>query len=238
MQLLDLTLPTPQENVALDEALLEATEAGEVTEVLRLWESPQPIVVVGRSSRAHEEVDLPACRRLGVPVLRRASGGAAVVGGPGCLMYGLVLPYAGREHLRLIDELHRHVLGRIRAAIGSLVRGVEHIGICDLAIGGQKFSGNSVRCKRDHFLYHGTVLYGFDLALIERLLKMPPRQPEYRDGRPHREFLANITVSSNDLRRVIAAAFDAAKPLAEWPREQTAELVATRYGQESWNFQR
>src|SRR5262245_499032 len=123
MKLLELTLPTPAENVALDEALLEAVEAGELSDVLRFWESPRPMVVVGRSSRVGSEVDLAACREAGVPVLRRASGGAAVVGGPGCLMYGLVLRYAGREHLRLIDELHRHVLGAIRSAIGSLVSG-------------------------------------------------------------------------------------------------------------------
>jgi lipoate---protein ligase len=238
VKLLDLTLPTPAENVALDEALLEAAEAGELSAVLRFWESRQPIVVVGRSSRVQEEVNLPACRQAGAPIFRRTSGGAAVVAGPGCWMYGIVLPYEGREHLRLIDELHRHVLGIIHSAITSLVAGVEHVGTCDLAISGRKFSGNAVRCKRDHFLYHGTVLYDFDLTLIEQLLKMPPRQPEYRDGRSHGEFLANVGVSGNDLRRVIAAAFDANAPLADWPRERTAELVASRYSQDTWNFQR
>jgi len=52
MKLLDLTLPSPAENLALDEALLDAAEAGEMAdEVLRFWESPQPLVVVGRSSQ-------------------------------------------------------------------------------------------------------------------------------------------------------------------------------------------
>ena len=50
MKLLELTLPTPAENLALDEALLDAAEAGELPdEVLRLWEPSQPLVVVGRS---------------------------------------------------------------------------------------------------------------------------------------------------------------------------------------------
>src|SRR5881394_616969 len=90
MQLLDLTLPSPAENLALDEALLEAAEAGELAgDVLRLWEMPQPAVIVGRSSRLAEEVDAPAVRAAQVPVLRRASGGAAVVVGPGCLMYSV-----------------------------------------------------------------------------------------------------------------------------------------------------
>src|SRR5438067_2221926 len=80
MQLLDLTLPTPAENLALDEALLEAAEAGELTgDILRLWEMPQVAVILGRSSRASDEVDLAAAEAANVPVLRRSSGGAAVV---------------------------------------------------------------------------------------------------------------------------------------------------------------
>jgi hypothetical protein len=56
MQLLELTLPTPAENVALDDALLEQAERGEAAaDVLRLWESPSRLVVVGRSSRIEQE---------------------------------------------------------------------------------------------------------------------------------------------------------------------------------------
>jgi lipoate---protein ligase len=239
MKLLDLTLPTPAENVALDEALLDAAETGDLPgDVLRLWESPQPIVVVGRSSRVEEEVNVEACGQANVPVLRRASGGAAIVAGPGCLMYAVILQYAGREHLRLIDEAHRHVLRVVAAAVGSLVRGIQHIGTSDLALGGRKFSGNSLRCKREHFLYHGTLLYGFDLKLIARLLRMPPRQPEYRSGRPHDEFVANLPVGGADLRQALSAGFDANEVLENWPQSLTQQLVDERYGQKAWNLQR
>ena len=54
---LDMTLPTPAENLALDEALLETAEAeGDAAEYLRLWESPVPCVVIGRASRLAGEV--------------------------------------------------------------------------------------------------------------------------------------------------------------------------------------
>jgi lipoate---protein ligase len=240
MKLLDLTLATPAENLALDEALLDAAEAGDLAdETLRLWESPQPVVVAGRSSKVALEVDIEACRASRVPVLRRTSGGAAIVAGPGCLMYSVVLRYAGREHLRLIDEVHQHVLGIVKSAIRPLlVGGIEHVGTSDLAIAGQKFSGNSVRCKRDHLLYHGTVLYGFDLNVIGRLLRMPPRQPEYRGGRGHREFVSNVAISLDELKQAIATGFGANQPLVDWPRVRTAELVAARYSRHSWNFER
>jgi lipoate-protein ligase A len=238
MQLLDLTLPTAAENLALDEALLEAAESGESSgDILRLWEMPQHAVVLGRSSRAADEVDLFAAQAASVPVVRRASGGAAVVAGPGCLIYSIVLRYEGREHMRMLDEAHRHILTIIRSALSPRLRDVEHVGICDLALRGRKFSGNSLRCKRDHLLYHGTLLYNFDLALISRLLKMPPRQPAYRASRTHGEFVTNIPIAADALRASLAAAFSADTPHNPWPRSRTLDLAANRYSQPSWNSQ-
>src|SRR5687768_4381333 len=122
---LPLTLETPAANLALDEALLDAAEAGEVTgEVLRLWEPAAPFVVLGRSSPL-TEVDLEACRRDGVPVLRRSSGGGTVVAGPGCLMYAVVLDLERRPELRAIDRAHRWVLERLARRLSMLVSGVS-----------------------------------------------------------------------------------------------------------------
>jgi lipoate-protein ligase A len=210
MFLLDLTLPTPAENLALDEALLEAAEAGELAgETLRLWESPQPIVVLGRSSRLADEVNMAACQARNIPILRRSSGGTAIVAGPGCLMYALVLSYDCRPHLRAIDAAHCFVLETIAAALRPFAPDIDHRGTSDLAIGDQKCSGNSMRCKRDHFLYHGTLLYDFPLELITQCLTTPPRQPDYRQGRPHGDFVTNLPLPAITLRGAIQAAFAA-----------------------------
>ncbi|HEX5103221.1 MAG TPA: lipoate--protein ligase family protein [Pirellulaceae bacterium] len=239
MKLLDLTLPTPTENLALDQALLDAAEAGELEdEVLRLWEPAQPVVVVGRGSRVEEEVDVAACRSAGVPILRRDSGGAAIVTGPGCLMYGVVLRYEARQHLRMIDEAHRHVLGIVARAISRLVPSAAHCGTSDLAIGDRKFSGNSLRCKREHLLYHGTLLYDFDLPLIGGLLRMPPRQPAYRAGRRHTDFVVNLPASREQLEQALCSVFAADQRLESWPDELTQRLVKERYALDAWHLAR
>jgi len=236
MRYLDLTLPTPAENLALDEALLDrAEQAGESHEVLRLWEPSQVMVVVGRSSRLEEEVDQEACRRAAVPVLRRASGGAAIVAGPGCLMYGLVLSCRRRPALRAVDAAHQFVLHRLVEALGRHVPGVRCHGISDMALDLRKFSGNSMRCKRDHLLYHGTLLYDFPLDLVGRLLRTPPRQPEYRAGRDHDRFLTNLPLDRDTLRQAMVQAWQADEPWTDWPQAETAQLVRERYGQDDWN---
>jgi lipoate-protein ligase A len=239
MRLLDLTLGTPEENLALDEALLdEAEEAQWPRETLRLWESSEPVVVVGRSSQAALEVNLAACHDRGIRVLRRSSGGAAIVAAPGSLMYAVVLSYESRPALRSLDEAHRFVLGTLAEALLPLAGGVRRQGTSDLTLGESKFSGNSMRCKRRNFLYHGTLLYDFPLPLIGECLSMPPRQPEYRRQRAHQEFVTNLPASAAALRAALQAAWGAWETVDDWPRQRVRQLVASRYGQAEWNDRR
>jgi len=236
MRYLELTLPTAAENVALDEALLEEAEAaGRPMETLRVWEPAEPMVVVGRSSRIALEVRVDACRQAGVPIVRRPSGGAAIVTGPGCLMYALILSHRSRRELHQVDRAHQFVLERLAGALQAMKGDVRCRGISDLAMGDAKFSGNSIRRKRTHLLYHGTLLCNFSLELIDRYLTMPPRQPEYRRGRRHAEFVANLGLEPAEVRRVIRAAWEAVDPCTQWPRARTAQLVVGRYGQRRWN---
>src|SRR3954466_9912043 len=163
MQRFDITLPTPAQNLAFDEALLEWAEGSAADgEFLRLWESPQPMVVVGRSTRVQKEVNEQFCREQRIPILRRSSGGAAIVTGPGCLMYALVLSYAVRPELKDITRAHSFILKQLTTSLGRLLtpKGtVTCAGTSDLALRAKssltvrKFSGNSLRMKRTHLLY-------------------------------------------------------------------------------------
>jgi lipoate---protein ligase len=136
MRLLDLTLPTPAENLALDEALLEEAEtSAHPPETLRFWEPSDWMVVVGRSSRIDDEVHRDACREMGIPILRRVSGGAAILTGPGCLMYSLVLNCEIRPHLRAIGQAHSFILGTLAQALVPSVYEVCCQGISDLTYG-------------------------------------------------------------------------------------------------------
>ncbi len=237
MELLDLTLPTPADNLALDEALLDQAESdGREDGLLRLWEPSDHFVVVGRSTRVAQEVNLAACRDDGIPVLRRCSGGAAVVAGPGCLMYAVVISYRRHPQLKSIGAAHQFVLERVESAVSQTVAGVRRQGISDLTIGAQKFSGNSLRCKRDHFLYHGTLLYDYPLAHIAQYLNVPPRQPEYRGGRGHLEFVRNLPSRSDLLRHSLTGVWQADRPRSDWPRQVTRQLSTDRYQQASWNL--
>lgn len=234
MKLLDLTLPSAEQNLALDEALLLDAEAGGESEILRLWEWPRLAVVLGSAGIITDDVDEHACRADAVPILRRSSGGGTVLLGPGCLCFSVVVPYSLDSVLDTIHGSYRWVLQRVSAA----VPGASPEGTSDLAIAGKKFSGNAQQRKRGHLLHHGTILHSFELPLVGRYLISPPRQPEYRAGRAHGDFLRNVDLPTEALRVRIAHAFGATQPLPTWPTESVARLVAEKYGLESWQRRR
>jgi lipoate-protein ligase A len=241
MLLLDLTLDSAAQNVALDDALLtwaSQQDPDDDREVLRLWESPTAAVVIGRASRTAAEVHLENCANDEIPVIRRCSGGLAVVLGEGCLMYSVVLDLTRTPGLEMISQAHQHVLQRLTDALQSTGVDVQAKGHCDLTVNDRKFSGNALRITRQHLLYHGTILYDFDLSLITRYLQEPHRQPDYREQRPHTDFVCNISATADQLRSALREAWGAERKLAEWPSALTSELVATKYGQTSWNLKR
>jgi lipoate---protein ligase len=146
-----------------------------------------------------------------------------------------VLSYEKRPELRPLENAHRFVLGTIAAALETLRPGVHCAGTSDLAIDIKKFSGNSARCRRTHFLYHGTLLYEFPLLQISRFLKHPPRTPDYRGGRNHAVFVTNLNVPADAIRQAMSQAWNATEPSTDWPRELTARLAAEKYSQAAWN---
>jgi lipoate---protein ligase len=237
MRFLDLTLPSPADNLALDEALLLRAEAGEGGEALRVWEQPQLAVVLGAGCRLADEVDEAACRADGVPVLRRSSGGGTVLLGRGCLLYTLILDAERAPQLAAIRSSYAFILGRLAAMLPE-VRGAEPAGVSDLAAAGRKFSGNAQQRKRRFLLHHGTLLYAFDLERVARYLPPPPRPPDYRTGRGHAAFLRNLDLPAEEIKRRLRAAWGAEAWETDWPAERVRALVAEKYGRDEWTRRR
>jgi lipoate---protein ligase len=238
MTLLDLTLPSPAENLALDEALLDAAEAGDGGEVLRFWESPTPFVVVGYANKIASEVNIAACEARGIPILRRCSGGGTVVQGSGCLNYAVILRITETGPTRSISAANAFVMERtrtaIQSAIGNRQSAISIQGHTDLSLGDLKFSGNAQRRRKNFLLFHGTLLLDFDLPLISELLNMPSLQPDYRDGRAHEQFITNLNLPAETVKSVLTADWKAFADSALQPK-LPASLVE-KYNSSEWNL--
>ena len=235
VEYLDLTLPSAAANLACDEALLDACEEGTGGQMLRFWEPDEYFVVAGFSNEVAREVNVPACRQAGVGIFRRCSGGGTVLQGSGCLNYSLVLSLEAHPQCQTIPAANHYIMEAHRRALAALLREpVEIRGITDLVMAGQKFSGNAQRRKRRALLFHGTFLLSFDLALVERFLTMPSRQPDYRENRPHGDFLTNVPASAVAVLEALRSSWQADEPAHVTPDWQ--KLAAEKYSRDEWNL--
>lgn len=236
MKYLDLTFAEPARNLACDEALLNLFEAQRPDDgLLRLWQPENYFVVLGHSNHWAAEVVASTCAPDEVPVLRRVSGGGTVLQGQGCLNFSLILDCEMSE-LRNIGSTFRYVLNRHRkliAALTDLQIAVE--GVSDLIVSGRKFSGNAQYRKARYALVHGTFLVNFDLARIERYLRMPMKQPDYRQNRPHSDFVTNLRIDVDRLCEGLRDEWQARALLAVVPLDAIERLVLDRYGRPEWS---
>jgi lipoate-protein ligase A len=236
MKYLELTFADPAHNLACDEALLELFESERIDDgLLRVWQPENYFVVLGHSNRLSAEADVAACADVGIPILRRVSGGGTVLQGPGCLNYALILDSVAFDVRNIAAGFH-YVLSRHRQLCAKWVAGEVRVeGISDLTVGGRKFSGNAQYRKSRYSLVHGTFLVDFDLSMIERYLLMPAKQPEYRANRPHAEFVTNLNFELNGMRAGLRAAWAATANFEVMPMARVERLVTSRYGRTDWS---
>ncbi|MBL9128943.1 MAG: hypothetical protein JNL97_14940 [Verrucomicrobiales bacterium] len=232
---------TTEEDLACDEALLDACEAGEPgTEkgVLRFYAATSPSVVVGYGNRIATEVNVSACDAAGVPILRRSSGGGTVVLGPGCLAYALVLPIDAAPSLASVTGTNRWIMERHRSALETACgRAVSVRGHTDLTLGELKFSGNAQRRRQRAVLFHGTLLLAMDLERVATWLPLPSVEPDYRRGRGHAAFLINFPVSEPRVREIFCEAWEVTE---SWDPDSGLDDRVTywmrdRYGDVRWH---
>ena len=237
MKYLDLTLSSPAGNLACDEVLLNRAETGQSGDLLRFWEPKQPFVVLGYANQAEREVNLPACRELGIGVYRRCSGGGTVLQGPGSLDYTLVLGLENHPELGTITGANRFIMECNRSAMEKVLgRPVQIEGHTDLAIGEFKISGNAQRRKRRYLLFHGTFLLEFDLDLIERVLRPPSKEPPYRRGRKHAAFVTNAQIPAKQVKAALCAEWGAETVGEVPPMGEIDQLVVDKYVRDDWNL--
>lgn len=237
MKYLDHTFNTAEHNLACDEVLLDLCEDGFEDEILRLWEPQTPFVVLGYSNKIRTEVAINSCRTLGIPILRRPSGGGTVVQGPGCLNYSLILRIPPtRSQLSSITETNHYVLERQCDSITPLLNEKPIIqGTSDLTLNNLKFSGNAQRRKKQALLFHGTLLLSMDLTLISQCLQIPPRQPDYRQNRPHTDFVTNLGLNAAAVKKALRDTWGCEEVLKELPLQAIEKLVREKYSQQEWN---
>jgi lipoate---protein ligase len=173
-----------------DDALIEAARLEQALKI-DVYRILEPIIVLGRSSKPDIELHVDRCRQDRLPVIRRHGGGCAVVLDPGTLVLSVAHPSKG------IGDIRATYTKWVSVLINSLdrlhVKNVRRDGHSDLVISDRKISGSCMQIRKGLTYFTASILIDPDIELMELYLKHPPREPQYRKGRRHRDFVGSLS---------------------------------------------
>jgi lipoate-protein ligase A len=136
-----------------------------------------------------------------------------------------------------IRSTNQFIMERHRALAESLLaQPVSIQGTTDLVLGDRKFSGNAQRRRQGWLLFHGTFLLRFDSQRLGACLRLPPRQPEYRGGRSHADFVTGLDLGREVLQTALRECWDAQALHVGIQEADLAALIRDRYGRSEWNL--
>jgi lipoate-protein ligase A len=252
-------------NMALDDAILEAVGEGASPPTLRFYGWSPPCLTLGRS-QPQAEADLEACRAAGVDVVRRPSGGQAILHTDE-LTYSVALLQSDPRAEGGVLEVYRLLseglltglcsLGACATSAANKQAGAVRTPICfetpsvyEIVADGRKLVGSAQWRARGVVLQHGTLPLHGDLARIVRYLSFPEEEREAQA----RSLLARATtleavmgyqVPFDQAAEALAGGLAQVLNVALTPgsysageRARAAELRRTRYTDPEWTGRR
>lgn len=147
-------------------------------------------VVMGASGKAEHEVHWRRLQEDQVPLYKRRGGGGTVLLGPNTLVMTI---HAWVQHyfhnLRYFSTINRALIDVFRT---WKPLEYQQRGFSDIAVDDRKILGSSIFRRRNILLYQASLLVDVDRTRIDRYLKHPPREPDYRQGRDHAGFVTSL----------------------------------------------
>ncbi|MGH7331523.1 MAG: lipoate--protein ligase family protein [Candidatus Rokuibacteriota bacterium] len=244
-------------NMAIDEALWRGRQAGTSPPTLRFFGWAPPTVSLGYGQPLNADVDISACRALGVGVVRRPTGGSAIYhdGPERELTYSVSASAEDLGATADLLEIYRWIGAALLRGLKTLGAPAELVpvvategpipafcfartGRYEIEIGGRKVVGSAQRRQGACFLQHGSILLGVD---VPRLRTLFPTTLDPLERMTTLEIALGLRPAWSEVAARLAAAFEVEHGLTLKPDGLTAEelgrvedLVRARYTTDGW----
>jgi lipoate---protein ligase len=169
IRIIDTGLAPARWNVAMTAALVRLHGAGETPDTVRFHRYPA-CVLIGHGQQLSQAVDVAYCRRRGIEIARRITGGGAVFLSPRMLAWDVVL-HRG-SHAGGLEGLTRVVCEAVAASLARLGASVRFQPPNSITLDGAKISGSSGYLDGPSVVLQGTVLIEDDTADMAAALGM------------------------------------------------------------------
>jgi lipoate-protein ligase A len=219
---------------------------------LRLYTFRNHGAIIGRFQNLDAEVDVQECRRLGVAVNRRVTGGGAVLMGEDQLMIAVASsaehPMIPSHPARILPKMARGVI----SGLAELGIEAEYRPKNDVVVGGKKIAGTALFVEESGaLLYQASLIVDFDISLMLRTLKI---HQEKISDKGIETFGERITTLNRELgrpmdmrqvREAVCRGFERAfrmsavhSPFTRAELEQIENLDRGKYRSDAWIHQR
>lgn len=248
--------------MAVDEAVARGVGDGQAAATLRFYQWSAPTVSLGYLQKTPGGVDLVACHRRGIAVVRRVTGGRAVLHAAE-LTYSVAVPLCGSWRSLSVSEVFARIacgllagLARlgVKASVGEAGNppsSQRDPGACFLLrrmpailVQGRKLIGSAERRWDRSLLQHGSLLLDFDPAMHQAVFSAWPRTEPTAGVTSLRAILGAVP-PVKDLVTVLCAGWSEVLGAPcmpgelTWAERRAAEnLARERYGNPAWTFQR
>lgn len=164
---------SPRMNLALDEVLTARVGAGVRNPTLRIWEWNESAVVIGSFQSYRNEVDPEGAARHGYDVVRRISGGGAMMMGAGSIVtYSLYVPASLVAGMTFADS-YAFLDDWVLQALRSLGVDATYQPLNDIASSKGKIGGAAQkRLAGGGVLHHATMSYDMDGQVMTEVLRI------------------------------------------------------------------
>jgi lipoate-protein ligase A len=156
----------------------------------RIWHPEETYVVLGTSNKPDDALNERTISDDNIQVYKRPSGGQSVVLTPNTIVIAVLKI---ETEIKAPKIFFHEINSLIISALEEIgVENLSHKGISDIAIGEKKILGSSMYRNKEKNFYHAVLNVSESANTFEKYLKHPVKEPDYRKGRPHKDFVTSL----------------------------------------------
>jgi len=226
----------PKLNLATEEAILRSRHENLCPDTLWIWQNRRS-VVLGRFCDIKSEVNVEACMRNGVEIVRRTSGGGAVYHDLGNLNFSMITKPQSAGIPNSVLAIYKWSSEAVLGTLQNLGVGAEFKKPNSLLVNGKKVSGLAQYWFYDALLLHGTLMVDVDVRIMYEVLSNLKNEVVNISLATHK----HLTI--DEVRQALATSFSKilgtkfqSGNLVHNEFVKAKELYDVKYSRDDWNL--